>query len=299
MSDDKKAEPASSKEPVVTDASLDSAAEKATEKEVEKPTDLGAETPSLEKTEEKEKPEDIYNGSPNRAKLVDLPVLKTVIPPETAGEKIIAKDNAESTRLGRKFVVLEEQNQALQQRLDAVEKRGQEPVVEEEFIYPTTKAEMKQHFQDFQKEDNAVRAEEQKTYESGYLQKLETMAEGISAEDHKAVLDKMGEQNSPFNKRYSNNSGYDAEKNFLKAQNSVLKGKLDAATTKEPTNPLKGETPTEALGVGGESKVVSRPVKEIKLDKAAQEFKDSMGWDDKKVASAFEGEEMPSMQRGM
>ena len=275
MSDDKKAEPASSKEPVVTDASLDSAAEKATEKEVEKPTDLGAETPSLEKTEEKEKPDET-----------------PVIPPETAGEKIVAKDNAESTRLGRKFVVLEE-------RLDAVEKRGQEPVVEEEFMYPTTRAEMKQHFQDFQKEDNAVRAEEQKTYESGYLQKLETMAEGISAEDHKAVLDKMGEQNSPFNKRYSNNSGYDAEKNFLKAQNSVLKGKLDAATTKEPTNPLKGETPTEALGVGGESKVVSRPVKEIKLDKAAQEFKDSMGWDDKKVASAFEGEEMPSMQRGM
>lgn len=295
MPEDKKAESASSEESVVTSANLDSAAEEVAKKEESKPTDLGAETPPTENAGEKEgeqKSEELTATGTSEA--TTEPVETVVVPPGS-----VAKDNTESSRLGRKFVALEEENRVFKQRLEDIEKRSQEPIVEDDFVYPTTKEELRKEFLDFQKTEHDVKVKSQKNYESGYLQKLEDMSEGISPEDHKAVLDKMGADNSPFNKRYSNNSGYDAEKNFLKAQTSVLMERLKIATKNDPKNPLKGDTPPEALGVGGESKVESRKVKEVKLNKEDQAFKDSMGWDDAKVASAFEGDEMPSMQRGM
>lgn len=295
MPEDKKAESASSEESVVTSANLDSAAEEVAKKEESKPTDLGAETPPTENAGEKEgeqKSEELTATGTSEA--TTEPVETVVVPPGS-----VAKDNTESSRLGRKFVALEEENRVFKQRLEDIEKRSQEPIVEDDFVYPTTKEELRKEFLDFQKTEYDVKVKSQKNYESGYLQKLEDMSEGISPEDHKAVLDKMGADNSPFNKRYSNNSGYDAEKNFLKAQTSVLMERLKIATKNDPKNPLKGDTPPEALGVGGESKVESRKVKEVKLNKEDQAFKDSMGWDDAKVASAFEGDEMPSMQRGM
>jgi len=276
MPEEKTTESASSEESVVTDASLDSAAEESTNTETPKETDLGAEAPA------------------------ETSVVET---PKAPTEKVVDTENAERSKLGRKFATLEGENKALKERLDAIEQRSQEPPSsdsEEDFIYPTTKTELHEQFRDFQKQESQAQAKARKGYEESYLGTLSKLSENSDEKEHEAILGEMSKPGSKFNLKHSNNGSYDAEKNYLRAQNHILSEKLKtAASPTPPENPLKGEEPSGPLGVGGESKVVSKQVKPVKLDAYAQEFKEKMGMSDEDVADALSGDEMPSMQRGM
>lgn len=283
MAEDIVTEPASTEEPVVTDASLENAAGESTiVKEAPKTQgseDLGAvETPAVEKEP-----------------VVEVQDVGAIVPAPT--EKVADAEHQESSKLGRKFSDLKGENQTLRERLDALEKRTQEPVVteEEEFLYPTTKAELHQQFQEFQNKQQQDVGLAKSKYQDGYLEKLTDLTDGVDPGQKKLIMDEMGKPESPFNVKLSDNPHADAETNYLKAQNFVLTNQVKSLRAPlEPENPLKGNPPTEALGVGGGSKVVARSAAPIKLDPEAQAFKESCGFSDEDVADAINGGDIAS-----
>ena len=175
-------------------------------------------------------------------------------------------ENAERSALGRKFKNLESR---MDQMLGLMETRQQQSTPphkeEEEIDIITSRSDVESVIEARERK----KKEEQEKYESGYLRHIGKM--GASAEDpdwYDLVMEEMM-TNANFRKRYSNDPSNDAELNYTKAENSLLR---KAKGKKEPN--VKGESPRSPLGGEMGGRASETVIKMPKLDAAAQDYVD-------------------------
>lgn len=177
---------------------------------------------------------------------------------ETGKSEEAAEEHKVSSRLGRKVKNLEDRIAAY----ESVE-RQKEPVEELDSEDETSVSmkDVRVLIAKAKKED-----EETKTaYNNTYLQTAISLSEHEDEEFANTVLDEM---DTNFNTLYSDDPTKDAEMNYLKAQNAVLR----KTQNKGKENPLKGDKPKAALGVTGGDTNTQSTFKMPKLDEHAQDL---------------------------
>lgn len=284
---------ASQEEQDFSDDALDKAAEEFGEDEelVEDATEIEANSGE----EDPEEPEGEDLGGEEEEE-------EAVIPPEPS-------DNGERSKLGRKVKYIEDTVISFQEsfeekmnRLEGLlvssnrrqvtdEPYGLEDDPDEEVI--GTKAELKQFLNDYNKETESTRQENQIKYERNYVQTIKRLGSEETEEDHKDIYDEMM---SHFNVRHSNNPLVDAEKNYLKATRSVLKKRVAAPVEKK--NPLKGNKPKAPLGAGSNNETMPKKIKPMpKFDAAAQDFMRKSGITPERAAEILDGDAPANLGR--
>ena len=121
-------------------------------------------------------------------------------------------------------------------------------------------------------------------YESGYRDTFSELSRGLEPTEAKKIEDEML---ANFNVRHSNDPQLDAERNFLRAENSLLKNR---PPEKPQTNLRQGKPTGGASG----TTTAQRKAGAVKLDPIAAEFvaelKKNNDWSDEDVSKALEGE---------
>ncbi len=207
---------------------------------------------------------------------------------ETVGEETVVgetpdkvKDevNALNSGLGRKVKFMESQMAAQQARNDEILAKldsMSRPTSPEEGLDDDTymtKAQVAQQVAQFVAEEKKKATDQDTKYREEYSIALASQGSELSEAEHNAnVAEHFA--NPDLNVRLSNDPKRDAETNYLKANNVVLRKK---SATK--VNPLQGDPPTGPLGVGGGSKVESKAEVMPNLDPAVKAFVDSHGKD--------------------
>ena len=121
-------------------------------------------------------------------------------------------------------------------------------------------------------------------YESGYREKFSKLTQDIDEKEAEAIETEML---ANFNVRHYNDPTLDAERNFLRAENAVLRNR----PPEKPQTNLRQGKPT-----GGKSGTTTaqRKAGAVKLDPIAAEFvaelKKNNDWSDEDVSKALEGE---------
>lgn len=290
MSDEETTE-ASQEEQDFSDDALDKAAEEFGESE--ESVEDAAEIEASSGEEDPGDPEEDLGGEEE----------EEVIPAEPS-------ENSERSKLGRKVKYIEDTvinfQESFEEKMNrlegllvsstrrqqvADEPYGLEDDPDEEVI--GTKAELKQFLNDYNKETESTRQENQVKYERDYVQTIKRLGSEETEEDHKDIYDEMM---SHFNVRHSNNPLVDAEKNYLKATRSVLKKKVAAPVEKK--NPLKGNKPKAPLGAGGNNETMPKKIKPMpKFDAAAQDFMRKSGITPERAAEILDGDAPANLGR--
>lgn len=128
-----------------------------------------------------------------------------------------------------------------------------------------------------------------KQYETGYMKKVSSLTAGLP-DAEKAEIEKELFDNPKVNVRHSDNPAFDAQLNFMTAQNNVLRGKL--ATNKKPVNPLDKNKDNPDLPLGGPSETRNQDNnadKVIKLDPEAAKFAKATGMSEEDIKEALTG----------
>ena len=162
---------------------------------------------------------------------------------------------------------------------------------DEDFVDITSRAqldkEVARYLQRKEAEDRTRGQQYERQYAPAFVREMQT--NGITdAKEQEAVWNVMVQN---FNVRYSDNAAHDAQINFLKAQNELLKQQATADKQPKPKeSPLKGGQPTAPLGVSQTAK--EAPAKEPEmpdLDPWALKFVQRTGMDKKAVSEALGG----------
>lgn len=191
-------------------------------------------------------------------------------------------DNRERSNLGRRVKAMEDTvttlANAVQQFVDNTNKPGEESGESDDVEY-LTKKDVESYFTQLRTKE----ANQLKEYDNTYLRHEVTLGMDLSEEEYEEVRQ---ERMANFNVRHTDDPRADAEKNFLLAQNAVLKNKIGG---KKP-NPLKGKKPEAPLGGPSGSENEGKQEKSIILDDAAKEFVEKMGMSEESVKKALSGD---------
>lgn len=185
---------------------------------------------------------------------------------QTQETKKEPEDNAERSRLGRKVADLEKLVLQQQELLKA--KQEEKPQVDLDSV--PTFAEL----DDYLERKNKEKENEKKEYQATFLSTVVGM-EHDDEEIHAKALELM-DADARFLKKHTGNAQFDAEKNYLLAVNTVLKG---------GKNPLKGKVPG-ALGAETTS-TTHKETKSPKLDEAAARFARKWGLGEESIKDAL------------
>jgi len=200
--------------------------------------------------------------------------------PELPGEP---EDNAERSKLGRKVQYLETE---LTRAIETINELKTPAVpVEEELDEdaPVTRGDIEKIIE----KREAVKAQQVNAYSEMYNQDLVRLGLELEEKEHLAVLNAAEKIKNPSR---TGNPTIDAQANFLKAQNSILKKQIkDNAKPKNPLDKNK-DTEPENLGGGAETKTKTKSHRMPKLDESAKSFVKSMGWDSEKVNEVLSGD---------
>jgi len=129
----------------------------------------------------------------------------------------------------------------------------------------------------------------QKEYESGYVRHLKTIGGDEDPDLNEEIVKEMM---TNFNIRHSNDPQADAERNYYRAARVVLK-----KATPDKKNPLKGEKPKGATGVGGDTALKDRDLPIPELDEYAKEFVQKVGMKEDSIKKALKGETPLSLRK--
>jgi len=202
---------------------------------------------------------------------VEEPVQEPEVPEEPT-------DNRERSNLGRRVKAMEDGLKTIVDKIDSYfTKQNSEPEADEEEI--VTRKDLEKYLQSYQ----AKQQESAKQYEREYLQHESTLGMDMTDAEYTEIIT---ERYNNFNTRYSDNPKADAELNFMKAYNAVLKKKVQP----QRQNPLKGNKPEAPLGGPTQSVNTNRDPNPIHLDDAAKEYVQRMGISEEKVKAALSGE---------
>jgi len=121
-------------------------------------------------------------------------------------------------------------------------------------------------------------------YESGYREQFTELVKGLDPEEGKKVEDEML---ANFNVRHSNDPTLDAERNFLRAENVVLRNR----PPEKPKVNLRESTPK---GGASATTTATKTAATVTLDADAAglvaDMKAKHGWTDEDTKNALEGE---------
>jgi hypothetical protein len=137
-----------------------------------------------------------------------------------------------------------------------------------------------------------LQEEDATRYESGYRETFSRLSGDIEPEEAKKIEDEML---ANFNVRHSNDPTLDAERNFLRAENAILRNR----PPEKPSTKLR-----QGKSLGGESATVTtkRKAGAVKLDPIAAEYvaemKKKNNWTDEDVSKALEGEMPLNLSQG-
>jgi len=129
----------------------------------------------------------------------------------------------------------------------------------------------------------------QKEYEGGYVRHLKTLGGDEDPDLNEEIVKEMM---TNFNIRHSNDPQADAERNYYRAARVVLK-----KATPDKKNPLKGEKPKGATGVGGDTALKDRDLPIPELDEYAKEFVQKVGMKEDSIKKALKGETPLSLRK--
>ncbi len=251
-------------EAAVTDEMLDAAAAEVEEKATTDSQEQETET-KVEQTEETDSTkEDVAEEQD------DLADIDSEIP----------ADHGERSRLGRKVAAMFKKQDRIEEILEKlstiVEDRlttNQQPssmeaptITEteedtEDFTF-LTKKDLDRYLE--MREQQKLQASKQ--YENNYIKTVKELSSRVTPEEHEEIVQEMM---ANFNIRYSDDPIADAERNYLKAERSLLRKKL-AKSKKE--NPLKGDKPRAPLGVAKGQRTQEKSVVLPDLDPDARDF---------------------------
>jgi hypothetical protein len=181
----------------------------------------------------------------------------------------------ERSRLGRRLSAMEE-------RMDAFLNKAEQLVTPKEELFdeeidpdmPVTLKEV----EDYMAKKERTNTETRLKYENSYVKSVANLSSG---EDPDFADKVIAEMETNFNSEYSKDGSRDAEVNWLKASNAVLK-----AGTKK-SNPLKGKKPKAPLGVGGSDTNASRGYVRPKLDAATEDLISRSNFTEEQIKEAL------------
>jgi len=211
--------------------------------------------------------------------------------PEIKDEPDPQTENAERSRLGRRLSKMEKMFEEFMTNFtNFTQKTAEtEPSYEEEL--PLTKKEAREYFAKLQQTQLA----EQDKYADAYLDTLEDLGADESDPKFFDEVVKFMKTNTEYNTRQSNNPKADAEANYLKAANAVLRA--NRGVKKNPLNKNKVKNPKH-LGVNGDTKVESKEVIVPELDDYAKRFAAAVGMSEESIKKAF-SKDLPVGMKGV
>lgn len=252
-------------ETIVSDSELDAAIEE------EVATEDTAAEETTEETHEEEKEEEGAEEKEGEEETAETG--------DKAGDTS-AEEHKTSSRLGRKVKNLEDR---LAEAISNLEK-SPEPKEELDFDDENASVSLK----DVRTIIAKAKKDEEDTkvaYNNTYLQTAISLSESEEEEFANTVLDEM---DANFNTLYSNDPARDAETNYLKAQNAVLR----KSQNKGKDNPLKGKKPKAALGVTGGDNNTQSTFKMPVLDEHAQDLIKHSDFTEQDIRDALEGKNL-------
>ncbi len=202
----------------------------------------------------------------------------------------------ERSGFGRRLSAMEKDAQDRNDRLESVLNRiesltgnsrsnsATEDVDDVDDDVPITKSEIRKML----REDKESEIKETSRYSQNYLRQFNKLGRMEDPEYYDSIFKEM-EKN--FNNKLTGNPMVDAELNYDKAEKALLKKTLASSIRK---NPLKGNKPDGALGVGGDTTTVTKGSFVLpKLDEHATAFmayakKNNMS--EKRIEKALSGE---------
>lgn len=183
-------------------------------------------------------------------------------------------EHKESSRLGRRLSAMEERMDAFLNQAERLVTPRDEIVEEIDPDMPVTLKEVEAYINRKEETKRTGRV----NYESAYVRSVAKLSDGEDGEFADKVMDEM---EANFNTEYSIDGGRDAEVNWLKASNAVLR------QGSQKKNPLKGKKPKGALGVGGADVVTTREFQIPELDDAAKHLLANSNLTDEQVERAL------------
>lgn len=190
-------------------------------------------------------------------------------------EEVKAKgEHKESSRLGRRLSAIEERMDVFLSQAEKLVTPKDEAIEEIDPDMPVTLKEVEAYLG--RKEE--TRRNGRVNYESAYVRSVAGLAEGEDSDFANRIMDEM---ESNYNAEYSKDGGRDAEINWLKASNAVLK----KGTQKK--NPLTGPKTKAPLGVGGADTNTERGYTRPKLDAATEDLIARSNFSDEQLERAL------------
>mgnify|MGYP000654365590 CR=1 FL=1 len=205
-------------------------------------------------------------------------------------------DHGERSQLGRKVGdnhrELTGQLEQMKRELDSFKQGVQsvQPPQPPEQLYnddeeiPMTMGDLNKWYNNRVEHDRRQQNDDATRYESGYRDSFSELSRDLEPTEAKKIENEML---ANFNERHSNDPTLDAERNFLRAENSLLRNK----PPEKPQANLRQGKPT---GGASGTTTAQRKAGAVKLDPIAAEFvnelKKSSGWSDEDVSKALEGE---------
>ena len=205
-------------------------------------------------------------------------------------------DHGERSQLGRRVGEIDRnltsQIEQMQDKMDSFLKgvesaRPQQqpaPMYDDNEEIPMTMGDLNKWYNNRVQHDRQRASEDTTRYESGYRETFSKLASKTEPEEAKKIEDEML---ANFNVRHSNDPQLDAERNFLRAENAVLRNR----PPEKPQTNLRQSTPK---GGASNTATAQRKAGAVKLDPIAAEFvaelKKNNDWSDEDVSKALEGE---------
>ena len=206
------------------------------------------------------------------------------------------EDHGERSALGRKvgdnYRELTNELEQMKRELDSFKQGVQSvqpqqppaPAYDDNEMLPETMGELNRWYENRVQHDRQQQTEDTTRYESGYRDTFSELSRGLEPTEAKKIEDEML---ANYNVRHSNDPQLDAERNFLRAENALLKNR---PPEKPQTNLRQGKPTGGASG----TTTAQRKASAVKLDPVAAEFvaelKKNNDWSDEDVSKALEGE---------
>lgn len=205
----------------------------------------------------------------------DTPVTEGVVTEPVVEEPT---DNAERSRLGRRFSALENRVDSVLEKIESWKPEPAPAPTEsyEDDDMPMTRADLRNYISSEKKRE----ADAAKSYDASYSKAVIQM--GLDEEDDATFDAIVSKMNSDYNKKYSNDPVVDAERNYLRAAKAVLR----EAKKGNPLTKNEGKV-NKGLGISGDTTVTNPEEKMPELDEAALEYVKKTGMTDEQVKEAF------------
>jgi hypothetical protein len=235
--------------------------------------------------------EDKGTPNPDESGAGDKPADQAPPGEDGAGKGKLPEDHEERSMLGRRVSRMEKGFTSFMDEMRAsigqLTARREEPpprkANDEEDTIPLTKKDLREFIRAEQGETDRERA----NYQSSYTKALATLGIDLDDAEHEEILTELV-NNPQINVRRVGDPKTDAEINFERAQNIVLRKRMAGKGKKFP---LRGGSPEGPLGgsSGGEEHPDDQ-THVVKLDASAADFVSRVGWDKKKVGTVLQGE---------